>query len=156
VPRETRDDLFGEERLDAPAMQLADLRRPEGRGQVEPERVFVVGERATSDLYYRLRRIVLRVRRFGNGAVTSRSSWSSCGVRRLPGMGFPSPGWVTTPTLDVLLHHSWPANVRELEAVLELAMIFHGTGWLRPQDLELPRGRTRGRAAPATQAGPVG
>lgn len=59
---------------------------------------------------------------------------------------------VTTEALDVLLNHTWPGNVRELEAVLEQAMIFQDAGWVRPEDLELPLGRSLRRAVSADQA----
>src|SRR5262249_28168191 len=37
----------------------------------------------------------------------------------------------------LLAQHPWRGNVRELEAVLEQAMIFRGGDWITPEDLDL-------------------
>ena len=48
---------------------------------------------------------------------------------------------VTRHALAVMENQQWRGNVRELEAVLEQAMIFRGVGSLRPEDLDLGRVR---------------
>jgi DNA-binding NtrC family response regulator len=51
----------------------------------------------------------------------------------------------------LLEHYPWRGNVRELEAVLERAMIFKSGDWITPEDLDLPMRRgsdvTEGAAA---------
>ena len=44
---------------------------------------------------------------------------------------------VTRQALRVLEQYPWRGNVRELEAVLEPAMVLKGAGWITPEDLEL-------------------
>jgi DNA-binding NtrC family response regulator len=48
---------------------------------------------------------------------------------------------VTRRGLRRLQQHPWRGNVRELEAVLEQAMIFRGSDRLTPEDLDLVVGR---------------
>jgi DNA-binding NtrC family response regulator len=101
-------------------------------------------------LYYRLRRVVLRVpplreRREDIALLVDH-------VRRHVNARYGlSVVGVTRDALHVLLGHPWPGNVRELEAVLEQAIIFHGYGWLRSSDLELPFARSPRRATSGVQ-----
>jgi len=59
-------------------------------------------------------------------------------MNRQYGLGIES---VTRQALAIMGNHRWRGNVRELEAVLEQAMIFRGPGVLRPEDLDLGRAR---------------
>jgi DNA-binding NtrC family response regulator len=42
----------------------------------------------------------------------------------------------------LLQRHPWRGNVRELEAILEQAMIFRSNEWITPKDLDLPARRS--------------
>ena len=42
---------------------------------------------------------------------------------------------MTDGALDRLAAYPWPGNIRELEAVLEEAMLLQGEGWLRAEQL---------------------
>jgi DNA-binding NtrC family response regulator len=44
---------------------------------------------------------------------------------------------ITPQAVARLAGHSWPGNIRELEGVIEQAMIFHGGGWIRREQLEI-------------------
>lgn len=46
-------------------------------------------------------------------------------------------------TLDLLLRYSWPGNVRQLESVIERAVIISEDGWIKPQDILLPGNEER-------------
>ena len=41
--------------------------------------------------------------------------------------------------MDSLQRHTWPGNIRELQHVLEKAVILNDSGMLRPSDLALTR-----------------
>jgi DNA-binding NtrC family response regulator len=160
-------DEVGELAMDAQAMLLRFLQTGEGRavGATTITRADVriiaathrdlegaiEGAAFREDLYYRLRRVVLRVpplreRREDIALLVDH-------IRRHVNARYGlSVVGVTRDALDVLLGHSWPGNVREMEAVLEQAMIFHGGGWLRAEDLELPLGRSRRRAPSGAQS----
>ena len=49
---------------------------------------------------------------------------------------------VTRRALRVLQRHPWRGNVRELEAILEQAVIFRSGEWITPKDLDLPAPRS--------------
>lgn len=40
--------------------------------------------------------------------------------------------------LDLLLRYDWPGNVRQLESVIERAIIVSEDGWIKPEDIFLP------------------
>ena len=63
---------------------------------------------------------------------------------------------VTRRALRLLQQHSWRGNVRELEAVLEQAVIFRRGEWITPEDLDLPARRPAevlGSPAPVRRKG---
>jgi DNA-binding NtrC family response regulator len=107
--------------------------------------------RFREDLYYRLRRVVLRV-----PPLRERLDDLPLLVDHLRRQGNARHGLaiagVTPAALRRLAAHPCPGNVRELEAVLEEAMILKGGGWLGPEDLELdgaaPGGGTPGTVPP--------
>jgi len=164
-------DEVAELATDAQAMLLRFLQTGEGRavGATNTIRVDVRIIAAThrnleaavernafrEDLYYRLRRVVLRVpslreRRDDIELLVEH-------VRRQANARYElSVAGVTAEALDAWLGHSWPGNVRELEAVLEQAMIFQSAGWLKPKDLELPVGRSLARIQSAPQVARLG
>ncbi len=41
-------------------------------------------------------------------------------------------------TIGLLLRYDWPGNVRQLESVIERAVIVSEDGWIKPQDIFLP------------------
>jgi DNA-binding NtrC family response regulator len=168
-------DEVGDLPLDAQVMLLRFLQSGELRpvGSTEARRVDVrviaathrdleaAVERGTfrEDLYYRLRRVVLevpplRARREDIALLVEHF------IGRLNGRYGLSVRGVAREALRVLEQHPWRGNVRELEAVLEQAMVFSGEEWIAPGDLELrlPRdvGPTSGserQGIPATTTG---
>jgi DNA-binding NtrC family response regulator len=88
------------------------------------------------DLYYRLRRVVLRVpplrERLGDLPLLVEHVRREVNARH--GLAIDAVG---PRTLRCLAAHPWPGNVRELEAVLEEAMVLKGQGRLEPEDLRL-------------------
>lgn len=63
---------------------------------------------------------------------------------------------VTRQALRVIEQYPWRGNVRELEAVLESAMVLKGAGWITPEDLELAAVPGEGITADAEVAGGPG
>jgi DNA-binding NtrC family response regulator len=92
--------------------------------------------RFRAHLYYRLRRVVLRVpplrARREDLPLLVESIRRQVNARH----GLAIAG-VTPAALQRLAAHPWPGNIRELEAVLEEAMILTGRGWLEPEALAL-------------------
>jgi two-component system response regulator HupR/HoxA len=151
-------DEVGDLPLDAQVMLLRFLQNGEIRpvGSTETRRVDVRLIAAThrdleaavergafrEDLYYRLRRVVLevpplRARREDIGLLIEHFR-----VQLNTRYGLAVRG-VTPAALRLLEHNPWRGNVRELEAVLEQAMIFKSGDRITPGDLELPMGRGR-------------
>jgi DNA-binding NtrC family response regulator len=146
-------DEVGELSLDAQVMVLRFLQSGEIRpvGSTETKRVNVRLIAAThrdlesaiergsfrEDLYYRLRRVVLevpplRARREDIGLLVEHFR-----VQLNERYGLAVAG-VTRDALRLLEQYPWRGNVRELETVLEQAMIFRSGDWITPRDLELP------------------
>ncbi len=96
----------------------------------------VEGGTFREDLYYRLRRGVLDVpplrARQDDIPVLVEHILTELGAR----YGIAIRG-ATREALGVLARHPWRGNVRELEAVLEQAMIFRRGEWITPEDLDL-------------------
>jgi DNA-binding NtrC family response regulator len=93
-------------------------------------------ERFREDLFYRLRRVVLtmpplRERPEDLPLLVEHVRRQVNARHRLAIEG------VTSGAMRRLATYRWPGNVREMEAVLEEAMIVKNQGWLRPQDLTL-------------------
>ena len=66
---------------------------------------------------------------------------------------------VTDDALRRLAEHCWPGNLRELEAVLQEAMLLRGRGWLRAEDVAFPApvpAPSGGTPPPASVARPSG
>jgi two-component system, NtrC family, response regulator HupR/HoxA len=149
-------DEVGDLPLDAQVMLLRFLQSGEIRpvGSTETRRVDVRVIAAThrnleaaveqgtfrEDLYYRLRRVVLEV-----PSLRARAEDIALLVQhflgRLNGRYGLSVRGVAREALRVLEQHPWRGNVRELEAVLEQAMVFSTGDWITPGDLELPMSR---------------
>jgi two-component system response regulator HupR/HoxA len=147
-------DEVGELPVDAQAMLLRFLQQGEVRpvGSIQTRRVDARIIAAThrdleaevergafrEDLYYRLRRVVFEV-----PPLRSRREDIPYLVEHFLGLvneryGLTIEGAMPR-ALALLEHQRWRGNVRELEAMLEQAMIFRGSGWLRPDDLAFPR-----------------
>jgi DNA-binding NtrC family response regulator len=105
------------------------------------------------DLYYRLRRMVLEVptlrARREDFELLVEHFLAQINAR----YGFGVRG-ATPAALRILEHHPWRGNVRELEAVLEQAIVFRAGDWITPVDLDLPL--HRGRVAESAAVGPEG
>ena len=149
-------DEVGELASDAQAMLLRFLQSGEGRavGATTTTRFDVPIIAAThrdleaaitagalrEDLYYRLRRVVLQV-----PAVRERRDDIPLlveHVRRAANARYrlAVPG-VSREALERRARHPWPGNVRQLEPVLEEAMIMQDGDWLTAEHFELPRPR---------------
>ncbi len=159
---------MGDLPLDAQVMLLRFLQSGEIRpvGSTETRRVNVrlitathrdleaAVERATfrEDLYYRLRRGVLEVPPLRARGDDIRLLVEHFRVQLNERYGLSVRG-ATPPALRLLEHYPWRGNVRELEAVLEQAMIFRGGDWITPEDLDLlmPRGGDVAEGAAAAE-----
>ncbi len=159
-------DEVGDLPLDAQVMLLRFLQSREIRsmGSTETRRVDVrliaathrdleaAVERGTfrEDLYYRLRRVVLEVPPLRARRDDIRLLVEHFRVQLNARYSLAVRG-ATPAALRSLEHHPWRGNVRELEAVLEQAMIFTNGEWIAPEDLKLPM-RQRGDVAEAAVA----
>lgn len=146
-------DEIGELPPEAQAMLLRFLQEGEVRpvGSTETARVNVRLIAAThrdleamkaqgsfrEDLYYRLRRVVLEIPplRARREDIPLLVEHIRRGVNRRYGLAVEG---IDRPALLALDHAPWSGNVRELEAVVEQAMIFRGSGWVNVGDLDLP------------------
>jgi DNA-binding NtrC family response regulator len=101
-------------------------------------------ERGTfrEDLYYRIRRIVLEVPPLRARRDDIRLLAEHFRVRGNERYGLSVRG-VTPEAVRLLEQHPWRGNVRELEAVLEQAMILSDGDSITPEDLDLPGRRER-------------
>jgi DNA-binding NtrC family response regulator len=146
-------DEIGELPLEAQVMLLRFLQQGEVRavGSTETSRVNVRIIAAThrdlevaiergafrEDLYYRLRRVVLEVpplrERRDDVPILVEHLRRAVNARH----GLTVEG-VSPQALARLEDHSWLGNVRDLETVMEQAMIFQSGGWVAPEDLGLP------------------
>jgi transcriptional regulator with GAF, ATPase, and Fis domain len=145
-------DEIGDLPLDAQVMLLRFLQSGEVRpvGSTETSRVNVRVIAAThrdlagavedgafrADLYHRLHRFVLtipplRARREDVSLLVEHFRAQLNARHHLSVQG------VTRQALRVLEQCPWRGNVRELEAVLEPAMVLKGAGWITPKDIEL-------------------
>jgi DNA-binding NtrC family response regulator len=89
------------------------------------------------DLYYRLRRVLLEVPplRARREDIPLIVEHFRVRVNRRYGL---SVRGLRPAALGVLDRQSWRGNVRDLEGVVEQAMIFQGEGWITPEGLDLP------------------
>ena len=96
-------------------------------------------ERGTfrEDLYYRLRRVVLEVPPLRARRADIRLLVEHLRVQLNERYRLAVPG-ATREALRLLEHYPWRGNVRELEAVLEQAMIVKSGDWIAAEDLDLP------------------
>jgi DNA-binding NtrC family response regulator len=145
-------DEVGELVADARAMMLRFLQSGEGRpvGGVQTTRLDIRVIAATNrdlatavreatfraDLYYRLRRGRLKVPplRHRREDIPLLVEHFRHQVNTSEGL---SVEGVTPEALARIENHRRPGNVRELEVVLEEAMIYKRGGWVRPEDLDL-------------------
>lgn len=161
-------DEVGELPLDAQAMLLRFLQHGEVRpvGSTQTTRVDVRFISAThrdleaaverrmfrEDLYYRLRHVVVDVPALRGRREDIRILVEHFRLRLNQRYGLSVRG-VTAEALAALEGHSWRGNVRELEAVLEQAMIFQDGGWVRAEDLGLSTPGSRGPHAVERRSG---
>ena len=97
------------------------------------------------DLYYRLRRVILEVPPLRARRDDIPLLIEHVRVRGNERYGLAVEG-VTRQAVALLQDSPWFGNVRELEAVLEEAMILRAVGWVTPADLNV--GPARVRTAP--------
>ena len=105
--------------------------------------------RFREDLYYRLRRVVLDIPPLRARHADIPLLIQHFRLRYNARHGLAVNG-LTAAAMRRLEAYPWLGNVRELEAVLEEAMIFKGGGWLAPGDFALgaPAEETPERLAP--------
>jgi len=110
--------------------------------------------RFRQDLYYRLNVIELRVpslrERRGDIAMIARAL-----LGRITERAGVSSAWLTPEAEAVLQLCPFPGNVRELENVLERAVVMNGGGELTPENLALESGRSFAETPGAGAAPPV-
>ncbi len=166
-------DEVGELAPDAQAMLLRFLETGEGRpvGSARTIRADVRVIAATHrgvdrggevgtirmDLYYRLRRVLLEVpplRERTDDLPLLVEHYRRVIPDRHPRLEIDIEG-VSPRAMAALRAYDWPGNVRELGAVLEQSMILKRTGWLQPEDLELP-GTAVSDPSAGTTPGPPG
>ncbi len=96
----------------------------------------VEGGTFREDLYYRLRRVVMEVPplRARPEDLPVLVQYFLAELNEHYGFGVRG---VTREALRLLARHPWRGNVRELEAVLEQAMIFRRGDWITGEDLDL-------------------
>jgi len=108
--------------------------------------------RFRQDLFYRLNVIELRVpslRERGQDIALIAKAL----LQRITERAGVSAAWLTPPAEAALRQWPFPGNVRELENVLERAVVLTGGGELAPEDLVLETARAF--AAPAAPASPA-
>ncbi len=149
-------DEVGDLPLDAQVMLLRFLQGGEVRpvGSTETRRVNVRCLAAThrdlaaavesgafrEDLYYRLRGVVLEIPPLRERGEDLPLLVEHVLTRLNERYGVSVRG-VTRRALRLLQQHPWRGNVRELETILEQAMIFRRGEWITPEELDLPARR---------------
>jgi two-component system response regulator FlrC len=129
-------------------------------GAVRPERIDVrviacanrdlaaevAAGRFRADLYWRLNVMPLTLKPLSARRLDVRAIAAALLVRHTPA-GQPV-AWPTAPALDALMAHSWPGNARELENVIQRALLLREGERIDLADLQID-------PAPATAAAPA-
>ena len=103
-------------------------------GAVKPERVDVrVIACANRDLYWRLNVVPIELPPLRERRLDIRAIAAALLLRHNPA-GTPLP-FPTAPALDRLMTHAWPGNCRELENVLQRALLLRSGDRIGPEDL---------------------
>jgi two-component system response regulator FlrC len=91
--------------------------------------------RFRADLYWRLNVMPLKLQPLGARRLDIRAIAASLIIRHSPA-GAPIP-WPTTDALERLMAHSWPGNARELENVLQRALLLREGERIESADLSI-------------------
>lgn len=93
--------------------------------------------RFRADLYWRLNVMPLTLAPLANRRLDIRAIAAAMLLRHIP-VGQPFP-WPTPNALDRLMTHSWPGNARELDNVIQRALLLHGGERIEADDLAIDR-----------------
>lgn len=105
----------------------------------------VAAGRFRADLYWRLNVMPLALKPLGERRLDIRAITAALLIRHTPaGEAF---AWPTAQALDKLMAHGWAGNVRELENVLQRALLLHDGDRIEAADLTID-----GPAAPPVPA----
>ena len=97
--------------------------------------VEVAEGRFRSDLYWRLNVMSLKLEPLAARRLDIRAIAAAMLVRHTPA-GAPVP-WPTAAALDMLMAHSWPGNARELDNVLQRALLLREGDRIESADLNI-------------------
>jgi len=93
--------------------------------------------RFRADLYWRLNVMPLTLAPLANRRLDIRAIAASMLLRHIPvGQAFP---WPTPNALDRLMTHVWPGNARELDNVIQRALLLHSGSRIEADDLAIDR-----------------
>lgn len=95
--------------------------------------------RFRADLYWRLNVLPLTLTPLSHRRQDIRAIAAAMLLRHAP-MGKAVP-WPTTNALDRLMTHDWPGNARELENVIQRALLLHSGDRIEADDLAIDRRR---------------
>jgi two-component system response regulator FlrC len=104
--------------------------------------------RFRADLYWRLNVLPLTLAPLGHRRLDIRAIAAAMLLRHNP-IGKPVP-WPTNNALDRLLTHDWPGNARELENVIQRALLLHRGERIETDDLAIDRSNFAQSSASAT------
>jgi two-component system response regulator FlrC len=93
--------------------------------------------RFRADLYWRLNVLPLTLAPLGHRRLDIRAIAAAMLLRHAPA-GKPLP-WPTSNALDRLMTHDWPGNARELENVIQRALLLHSGDRIEADDLAIDR-----------------
>lgn len=99
------------------------------------------------DLYWRLNVVPLKLQPLGTRRLDIRAIAATLLIRHSP-PGCPV-AWPTVAALDRLMGHSWPGNARELENVLQRALLLREGDRIEASDLFIDEAEAQARAEPA-------
>jgi two-component system, response regulator FlrC len=106
----------------------------------------VAAGRFRADLYWRLNVLQLKLKPLAERRLDIRAIAAALIVRHTPAGG--EVAWPTAAALDRLMAHRWPGNARELDNVLQRAMLLRAGDRIEASDLSID-------AAPAAANPPI-
>lgn len=108
--------------------------------------------RFRADLYWRLNVMPLHLQPLGQRRLDVRAIAAAMILRHMPAGG--TLPWPTSAALDRLMTHSWPGNARELENVLQRAILLREGERIEAADLQIEAAPTQLRfTRPFAEAG---
>ncbi|QPQ55349.1 sigma 54-interacting transcriptional regulator [Allosphingosinicella flava] len=101
--------------------------------------------RFRADLYWRLNVMPLHLQPLSRRRLDVRAIAAAMILRHIPATGLP---WPTAAALDRLMAHSWPGNARELENVLQRAILLREGNRIEAADLQIEAAPVPGFSSP--------